>query len=557
MELRVPRAQPADRRTDVRRPLAWALATALLTLVAGGCSTGDDPATATVSPPAAFVPPVPRLQRLLARQYTNAIGSLLGPAAALAAAPPDDIARNGFDVIGASELSLGDSAISAYESSARAVAAAAMSDAANIDALVGCAPTGPDDAACHRKLAERLGHLAFRRPLEQEEIDTYAAVSLAAATDLGDFHAGVEYAIATFLQSPSFLYQVALGVPRDDGLRELTGPELLTRMSFFLLDTTPDEGQLLAAEAGALDTADGVRALASELLERPQARRAVANLYAEIFRVREVASIAKDAEAYPTFSADVAASMAEETSRFFDDLIWESESDFRDLLTADYTFVNADLAAIYGVAAPPAGTWSRVTLPPGQGRSGLLGQASYLALLSHAVATSPTLRGKFVREKLLCQSIDAPPKGVITTLPEATADLTMRERLKQHQADPTCSFCHARMDDIGLGLESYDAIGAYRTTDHGKPIDLSGNLAELGAFTGARELGTLLHDRPEVSACMVRSALRGALGHVETSGEEAAIATLVTSFEGSGHRVKALLLAIVASDGFRLVGEVD
>jgi hypothetical protein len=502
--------------------------------------------------------PEPVLRRLLARQYRNAIADLLGESAALAVTPPPDTEVNGFEAIGASQLAVNDDSVSKYESSARAAAAAAMGDIARIDAYVDCSPASPTDAACHSNFVSRFGRLAWRRPLDQDEISRYSAIGVLAAEAYGDFHAGVAYSLAAMLQSPSFVYQIELGLPAGASLdvRRLTGYEVATRMSFFLLDTTPPPELLDQAESGALDSADGVRAAATDLLERPEAREALRGYYDELFRLRHLGSLPKDAGAFPAFTGSLAEAMREETLLLIDELVWDGDGDFRDFFDSDHTWVNPELAAFYGVSAPSPDGFGQVSLPPEQKRGGFFGHASFLATYAHASGTSPTLRGKFVRERLLCQNIQAPPPDVITVLPSDENAKTMRDKLKMHQENPSCAGCHKLMDNVGLGLENYDGIGAYRTTENGVLIDPVSDLDGV-TFDGAASLGAALRDHPDVPACIVRNLYRHAAGHVETGGEAAALAGVDETFVKSGYRLKEVLVGIVASDAFRNAGPLS
>ncbi|MEP7123651.1 MAG: DUF1588 domain-containing protein, partial [Byssovorax sp.] len=254
-----------------------------------------------------------------------------------------------------------------------------------------------------------------------------------------------------------------------------------------------------------------------------------------------------------------AQAMREETLHLIDDIVWDRNGDYRDVLDAGYTFVNADLASLYGLPAPSGdgSEFLKVQLPDEQKRGGLLGQASFLSLFSHTALSSPTLRGKFVRERLLCEAIPAPPPNVNTVLPTDPNAKTAREKLSVHQTAPGCKSCHQAMDLIGFGLENYDGIGAYRTTENGEVIDPQTTAEGIGAFDGAKGLGTLLRDEPRVTSCMVRNIFRGATGHIDTTGESAALIALDQSFADSGYHLQDLLVELVASDAFRLVGVVE
>ena len=568
-----------------RRPLSLAL----LLLLAGGCYSGldtgqdsnisvgpaggpgdSDDGTPTTSAGsegdsdddgagAEFEPAPVRLRLLLARHYHNAIRDLLGEAAAAQASPPVDTALNGFEAIAAAQVALGDAAVEQYEKSARAVAAAAMKDQARIAGLLGCTPTGPDDIACHRQFVTRFGRLAWRRALTVEEIDLYTGVANNAALELGNFDAGLEPAIATFLQSPFFLYQVEVGEPdpNDPDTRILSSVEMATRLSFFLLDTTPTPEILSIAEDGGLSTPELVRGIAEVMVEAPGARLALGNFYAEVLRLRTIESLAKDPATFPTFSPDLATAMRQETLALIDDIAFTADADFRDFLDAPYTFANGPLAFHYGLIPDPAqlgDTWQRFDLPVDGKRGGLLGQAAFLASYAHVSSSSPTLRGKFVREILMCQGMPAPPPDVVTELPEGAEYKTMRERLQQHMTDPACSGCHKLMDPIGLGLENFDGVGAFRLIENGVMLDTSETIEGLGDFDGARQLGALLRDSPEVTRCLVRNLFRHATGHLELATEKSALVAIDDGFAAAGYRMKDLLVDLVSSPAFLHVG---
>lgn len=540
--------------------LLFAAASAIAASPACTGNIGDAPAGGVTGPSTpgseAQSFPAPTLRKLVARQYRNAVRDLLGVDAALAAAPPADAPMNGFESIGAAQFALGDTEVRQYEESARAVAAAGMGNPASIAALADCSPTSPPEAeTCQRVFVERFGRLAWRRPLDKEEIDLYAAVAKKAAEELNDFYAGIEYATAALLQSPNFLYQVELGEPdlQVPGARKLTGYEMASRISFFLLDTTPDEALLTAAEAGKLATAEGVREAARALLGTPAAREALRGFYDEFLRLRDLPKLVKDGEFYPQFSPSLAQAMQEETLALIDDVVWERNADYRDVLDADYTFVNAELAAFYGLPTPEEEGFSRVVLPPEQKRGGIFGHAGFLSLFAHATSTSPTLRGRFVRERMLCQSIPAPPNNVVTELPSDAEAKTMRDKLAAHQKDPSCSGCHKLMDNIGFGLENYDGIGVFRTMENGVTIDTKSDVDGV-VFDGAKELGSALRNDDDVSMCVVRNIFRFATGHVETKGEKVAMEALGQAFADSGYKLQDLLVEVVASDAFRLVG---
>ncbi len=502
-----------------------------------------------------YEPAPVRLRLLLARQYVRTVRDLLGDAAAAAVTPPEDVAINGFDAVGASQLSLSDAKVDAYEQSARA--AAQLADAALLASYHACVPTGASDDACLREFVTTFGRLAFRRTLLTEEADSYTALGLAAGQDLGDFDQGVRTVVAAMLQSPNFLYQVEVGEPGAiEGHRRLTGVEMATRLSFFLKDSTPDAELLDLAEAGMLDDAAGVRDAAWAIVESEDARIALGDFASELFRVRELETVPKDQTMFPTFTPELRASLEAETRALVEHLAFDEDGDFRDIFDASYTFVDARLAAHYGLPNPEqyGEMLTQVTLPPDQLRGGIFGHAGLMSVLGHVASTSPTYRGKFVRTQLLCQDVPAPPVGVDTTLPPAAEYQTMRERLEAHVSDPSCAGCHLLMDPLGLGLENYDPVGAFRLTENGVTIDASADV-DGQPFAGAQQLGAIVKQTPDATACLVRNLFRHATGHIELPTEMVEIDELVATFADGDHRMRAFLVELVASPAFRVVGE--
>ncbi len=504
-----------------------------------------------------FEPAPLAIRQLLGWQYRNAVQELLGAEAANAVTPPADSPVSGYESIGAAQLSLSTQAVELYEKSATAAAERAFGDLAVRGKLVPCSPSSNDDSACMRTVIETFGRRAWRRPLSDDELTTWVGIGLKTSATLGDFNRGAQYAIAGMLQSPNFLYIVEVGEPdpaRPARVR-LTSHELATRLAFFLTGTLPDEALLASAQSGALDTPEGLRAEAERLVQRPEARDALRRFFDEAFRLRNIDTLAKDPLTFPEFTPALAKAMYEEASLLLEDVAWTRDADFRDVLDATYTFVNADLAKLYGLPGAPGSGFSRVELDPAGVRGGLFGQAAFLSLMAHPRMTSPTNRGKFIRERLLCEPIATPPPGVDTTLPDETDSggqkKTQRERLEEHQVNPSCTGCHAMMDPIGLGLENFDALGRYQDTDNGKPIDAVSTFDDRGRFEGALELGRLLRDDDRMVTCLVKNVFRMATGHAELPSEAAPLWKAQQAFSSSGHRMKSLLVEIATSDAFR------
>jgi hypothetical protein len=495
------------------------------------------------------------MRRLLGRQYVSTVRMLLGDAAAAAADPPDDDQLNGFQSIAASQMAMTDNLVRHYESSARAVAAAAVKDVAVMSELVTCTPESTVDEACYRSFIEHFGRLAYRRKLVEEEIADYLDIATMAGEELRDFASGVEYVIGSMLQAPSFLFQIEVGEPTPAGTRRLTGLEVATRMSFLLNDTSPNDALLDAAESGELDTSEGVRKWAQELVEQPAARQAMRGFFSEYLVLDGLEKVPKDPNMFPDWSSELAQSMKGETLLFIEDLVFERNRPIHELFTASYTFVDQAMASHYGVQGPAEEVpWTRASLPMEQGRSGILSHASILSRQAHATSTSATYRGLFIMERFLCTTMPPPPPDVNTELPPSSQAPTLRERIAVHQEADSCRACHYMSDNLGLSLENFDAVGRWRSHENGALIDPSVDLDGVGAFSGAQELGSLLAERPDVLRCILRQVYRHATGHVEVDGERKALEALDDRFAGVDHKFKALLVELCASELFRIVG---
>jgi hypothetical protein len=557
---------------------SWAAAALAATLLAG-CSgvigtagNGSDPAGpggtsggllggGGAPPPSSFRPAPATLRRLTVAQYQNSVRDLLGGAITTPTDLEPDSSISGFASIAAARVAVSAHATEQFETAALALSHQALADAATRASLVKCSPTGPTDAACASQFVTSVGRRAWRRPLTPDEVSRYAGIATTAGGVLKDFYNGLEYALAGLLQSPHFLYREELGAPdpADPSRRLFQGYELATRLSYFLWNTTPDDALLDAAAAGKLAPDAGLRAEADRLLDSPRAHDATQSYFGELLHLADLDDLPQLPSVFPQMSATLGASMRNETLRVLDDIAMNGDNDFRQLFDSRSTFVNGELAKLYGLPSPGGTDLVKTTLPDSGNRAGLLGQASFLALNAHADSSSPTRRGKFIREVILCQAIPPPPPNVDTKLPAdmaGGAQRTLRQKLEVHRQVASCASCHGVMDPIGLGLENFDGIGAYRTTEVGQTIDASGDLDGV-AFQDARSLGTALKNHPSLGACAARSVFRYATGHVEIDSEEVLISALATKLSTDGYRFRSLLVALVSSAGFRYGGNLD
>jgi hypothetical protein len=504
----------------------------------------------TRGPAPAVSPEPPVLRRLTYAQYVRTVGDLFGDGLVLPAELEPDSRSSGLYAVGVSLTSISSLGVERYESAAYDIAEQVLADDARLAALATCDLAETD---CLRDTVETLGRRAWRRPLTTEESDRLVAIADAAA-QVGE--TGLVYAIAALLQSPHFLFRPELGEDAGDGTRRYTGWEMASRLSYFLWDTTPDDELLDAAAAGELVTDAGVAGQVDRMLADARAKDGVRAFLTDMLELDALDDLAKDPTVYTYASAGLGASAREQTLLDAEAIVF-GDLDFRTFLTSTDTHLDRTLAALYDVPAPAREGFAETTLPPELWRRGFLGQASFLALQSHATSTSVTKRGIFVREVLLCQSLPDPPAGLNTSIPEAGEEApTMRDRVEQHLADPTCASCHEVMDPIGLGFENFDGVGRWRDDENGAAIDASGVLDGV-PFHGAWDLAVAIHNDPQFARCLNDTVLQYAWGREASDAEEAMVDWHAEGFTESGHRLLALMRDVATGPAFRTVGEVE
>jgi hypothetical protein len=495
------------------------------------------------------------MRRLTPTEYWNSATDLLGLDDTLSRPDIEDVgALSGFKNIAASSLTISAQGVEQYENAALSITRPIFADATKRGALLGCQPTAAADP-CVRAFLQTFGRRAWRRPLTSAEIDRYQAIVTNMAA-MADVWTGLQYAVAGLLQSPWFLYRVEIGEP-DPARRfpvRYSAYEMAGRLAYFLWDTTPDDTLLDAAARGDTLTDAGLQAAAARLLTSPRAQAGVSRFFGEYLETDGLDTLTKDATVFPKATATLAAAMRAEIQATLGDLVFTRRADIRDLLDNRQTFVNAELGALYGIGGITGAAMKPVTLPDAGPRQGILGFAGFLAMNARTNRTSPTLRGRFVRQQLLCEPVAPPPANFAATFdaPSGTGATTqtLRQRLVQHMSDTACSGCHALMDPLGFAFEHFDALGAYRANEGGKPIDDSGSVNG-HAFTGPRELAGILRQMPEVTSCLTRQIYRYATGRLETGAESPIIDGIGTRASASGNAFLDYLGAVAASDGFR------
>jgi len=512
----------------LRRCSALIALPALLTVACGGDGTTQEtfPLCAVDQGPA----PLRRITRF---EYGRTISDLTGVPASVADQLPPDEETLGFDDI-ADAYSVSSLHAARYLDVAEQAAAALTANAVKLTAVAGCDPTAVD-AACAASFIAGFGRRAWRRPLEPDElaamVQVYDATSEPGPAD------GVAAVVAAMLQSPQFIYRPEPQVdPGGMAATEQLEPyALATRLSFLLTGAGPDDPLLAAVEAGALDTESGLLAQTDRLLAGPRAAELFVHVAQQWWELGNVPALDKDRALYRTWTDATGPALAEET-RLFLAAAWQGTPNLTTLLTAPFTFVDADLASFYNLPAPGGSGFQRVDLDARRA-AGLLTQGAFLAEHAKADQTSPVLRGKFVRAKLFCTTPPPPPPDIVVMAPSVDPRFSTRERFAQHTADARCAGCHLQMDPIGFAFEHYDAAGRWRDVDAGQPVDATGMLTNTdvdGPLDGVPSLAARLAGSAEVARCTATQWFRYAFGRAEQSGGDiCAVDKLAAAFTGT------------------------
>ncbi len=429
------------------------------------------------------------------------------------------------------------------ESAAQAVIGTAESRAK----FLGCEPSAPD---CLSHFAVSFGRRAFRRALSQEEVTALVTLSQEAKDDPNPY-AGAGLIVRAVLQSPKFLMHIELGTAEPGGKRfKLTGPELASRLSYLLLGTLPSDALLANAEKGGLDAVGGVEAATREMLATNPAHAQLRSFFSQWFGLSRLQAVTRDATAFPAWNDGLRQSMQEETLKLVDDFVWTDGQKFIDVLDTPQTFVDANLAKLYGVSIAGSG-FQKVGLGATP-RLGLLTQPSLLTLTAGGDVT-PIRRGKFIRDTLLCKPPPQVPAAV-PDLPPIIPGQTQRQRLESHRTNPACAACHTQLDPLGFGLSRFDDIGAYREVDaSGNAISDQGVFPEATPpeFHGPKELAAKLRATGDFQACVVERLVEFSLAR-NTQPTDACVSQSVNqAFASSNYDFRSAVVALVRSDAFR------
>ena len=491
-------------------------------------------------------------RRLTETQYLSSLTHLFGEDLILPNSLEPDQSIEGFLSVGSAKTSISARGTELYEMAAYLVAEQVVTDPIRSLWLT-CEPQGVSDADCAEQALGDLAYRAWRRPVEDDELDKLVDVTMLAAETLESFDEGIVYGVAAVLQSPHFLFRVETGEDDGAGGSRYSNYEMASRLSFFLWNGPPDDLLLDAADSGELTDEEALLEHIDRMLDDDLFRHGARNVFEELYTLYALDDLTKDPTLFPHMTEDVGPSAREETLQVIEALA-VGDQDFLDLMTTKTTYINRTLAAIYAVQAPSREGFAEVTLGASDARNGLLGHVSFLAQHSHPVSTSPTLRGKFIRETLLCHSIPDPPADVDTSIPEPSGNApTLRDRVNEHLEVDACAACHSLTDPLGLGLENFDGLGRYRLNDNDHPIDASGDL-DGATFSDASSLTQVLREHPDLGPCLTENLYRYAMGRAQAAGELELLDSLATRFKRQNNTLKSLMRDVVVSDGFRQLG---
>jgi cytochrome c5 len=420
-----------------------------------------------------------------------------------------------------------------------------------------CRPAGnkADEARCARRIVSSLARRAYRRNVTDEDVAPLMAFYEAGRRE-GTFDTGIQRALHRILASPKFLLRVErqkAGVPAGQAY-QIADDELASRLSFFLWSSLPDDELLDLASRGRLKDPDTLERQVRRMIADPRAKALVDGFAGQWLQLRNLRGIAPDSERFPDFDDQLREGFARETELLFDSVVHEDRN-VLDLLRADYTFVNERLAKHYGIPNIYGSHFRRIPVAK-EARRGVLGHGSVLMVTSHADRTAPVLRGKWILDNLLGTPPPPPPPDVSTDLKEGEEGepaLTVRERMRRHRSNPQCASCHNLMDPLGLALENFDAVGAWRDYDAGQPIDSTAQLADGTAVDGVVALRNALLEKEDVLVgTITEKLLVYALGRGLRHYDMPAVRAVVRRAKEHDYRFSSLVVGIVKSMPFQM-----
>jgi hypothetical protein len=416
-------------------------------------------------------------------------------------------------------------------------------------------PSSPaDEVNCAKQILATLVRRAYRRPVNDDDLQGPLEL-FRQGREAGGFEAGIEAALAAVLVSPQFLLRIERDPPglSPGTAYRISDVELASRLSYFLWSSMPDDELLALAEAGRLGRPEVLQGQVRRMLADERSRSLVDNFAGQWLYLRNLDAVVPDMRLYPDFDDNLRQALRRETELLFASVVREDRS-VLDLLKSDHTYLNERLARHYGIPHVCGSRFRKIAVDEASHRGGLLRQGSILTVTSHATRTSPVIRGHWVLKNLLGEPPPPPPPNV-PALEDNTvsSELPVRERLKQHRANAACASCHELMDPVGFALDNFDAIGRWRETEAGQPIDAAGSLPDGRGFVGVSGLERALIDRPELFArTLTEKLLTFALGRGVEPYDAPAVRKIVRDARADNYRFSQLVLGIVNSTAFQM-----
>jgi hypothetical protein len=501
----------------------------------------------------------PGLRRLTQAQYKRSIENIFGADIRVPGRFEPAVRADGLIAIGASRASVSPSGFEQYELRAREIAAQVMAPERRT-AAIPCSPaTGAAfDAACATTFFAQYGEALFRRPLTDREMNATLRLARAAALRDRDFYKGLETGLSFLIASPNFIFRVERSEadPRTPGAERLDSYSLASRISFLLWDAPPDAELMALARSGRLYEPGELERQVDRLLASPRFVDGVRAFFSDMLGYDQFDGLTKDQTRFPLYTSQLAADAREQALRTITHLLVTENGDYRDLFTTRTTFLNRNLGALYRVPVTgvDADGWTQHTFSPEEQRAGILTLAAFLMLdVTHEARSSPTIRGRAIREVFLCQRVPDPPGNVDFSAVQNTEDVehaTARVRLEAHRTAPTCRSCHMLTDPIGLSLENFNTIGGFRDHENGALIDASGEF-DGSPFANAVEFGQRVHDSPMAANCLVRRSYEYGVGHSLTPRETPWLRGAGERFARERYSIPALMRAIATSSEFQ------
>lgn len=498
-----------------------------------------------------------RTRLLTDKQYVNTITQVFGANISESVLPPiPPMERtDGLLASGAAFVGVTSDQISQIQLAAAVVAQKVVNEE-HRDFLIPCRPESAiaADPVCAGLFLAEAGRLLLRGSMDETRLAQLVEVASYAAEQTEDFYDGLALALEAILISPEFVFIVDSAEPDPERPTQerLASYSLASRLSFFLWNAAPDDALLQAAENGELHTPEGLARAVDRLLASTRLEEGMRAFFDDMLAFDEFNSLAKDPLVYPMVTGTTLEHAREQTLRTIIDHLLVDKADYRDLFTTRKTFMSMSLAALYNTATDDG--WTPYEFDDDSPRIGLLTHVSFLAANSHAVRSSPTLRGKALRERFLCQKVPDPPPDVdFSILEEAEHATTARERLDAHNSNPSCAGCHLITDPMGLTLENFDGAGIFKEREDGAKLDISGELD--GTFYDDVDgLATAMRNHPKLSACLVnRLYAYGTGGPVSLRYDRDSLKWLENRFVNKNYQLPELLRELATSQAFSSV----